>query len=231
MTGTLYQEIREDIKQKIINGQYPIDAKLPSEPQLQVKYGVSRVTVRNAVDRLVQEGYVTRIQGKGTFVNTGKKVKRLLRHSAIESFSEIAKQNGLHAAAQVVSVGKEKVLAKIRPYLSSPALGVKRVRYVNNTALILENNFFPLPRFADLTKYDLTKSLYQIFYSKYAVHQLISRKSTVSMVQADKEKADLLNCSPGFPLFLLDAVITDSDGKVVQAAEEFILSNMYQFEI
>lgn len=231
MVKVLYQGVKDNIKQKIINNEYLTGAKLPSEPLLQDSYEVSRVTIRKAIDQLVQEGYVTRIQGKGTFVNETKKVKRLMRHSAVESFSTIAEQNGLSATTKVVAVKKTDVPAKMQRNFVGPALNVQRLRYVSSTPLIIENNFFPLPRFAHLTNYDLTKSLYQCFYSEYDIKKIISKKATVSMIQADNEKASQLNCSFGFPLFLLDTVITDEEGSVIQAAEEFILSSMYQFEL
>lgn len=231
MVEVLYQGVKDNIKQRILNSEYPAGAKLPSEPLLQDKYEVSRVTIRKAIDQLVQEGYVTRLQGKGTFVNETKKVRRLIRHSAVESFSTIAEQNGLSATTKVVSVKKAVVPVKMQENFLRPALNVQRIRYVSNTPLIVENNFFPLPRFANLTNYDLTKSLYQCFYSEYDIKKIISKKTTVSMIQADSERASQLNCSFGFPLFLLDTIITDERGAVIQAAEEFILSNMYQFEL
>lgn len=64
----LYWQIKEDIKEKIKNGEYKIDELIPSETELVKKYDVSRITIVKAINELVSEGYLYRIQGKGTFV-------------------------------------------------------------------------------------------------------------------------------------------------------------------
>ena len=71
----LYQQIKEDIKAAIQSGKYKPKEKIPPEPALSEEYSVSRITVRRAVEELCSEGYMTKMQGRGTFVYT-KRIKR-----------------------------------------------------------------------------------------------------------------------------------------------------------
>lgn len=70
-----YYEIKADIRQKINDGHYKPKEALPSEPCLQKIYGVSRITVRKALDDLYTDGLIYKIQGKGTFVEDSRKQK------------------------------------------------------------------------------------------------------------------------------------------------------------
>jgi GntR family transcriptional regulator len=64
----VYWQIKEDLYSQIISGQLKPNERIPSEPKLAKKYNVSRLTARNAVTALVNDGYLSRVQGQGTFV-------------------------------------------------------------------------------------------------------------------------------------------------------------------
>ena len=73
----LYQQVANDLREAIVNDVYHVGARIPTEPELSHLYGVSRITVRKAIEILVDEGLLAKRQGKGTFVqefaNLGKK--------------------------------------------------------------------------------------------------------------------------------------------------------------
>ena len=89
-----YLSIYEDLKEEIINGTYPIGGLFPAEPELQTLFGVSRITVRHAVQLLVDEGYLQRIHGVGTVVVSQKESLQLQN---LLSFSEEYKGAGVHS--------------------------------------------------------------------------------------------------------------------------------------
>ena len=66
----LYQQVKEDIKAAIEQGKYKPKEKIPTEPELSAEYSVSRITVRRAVEELCSEGYLVKMQGRGTFVSS-----------------------------------------------------------------------------------------------------------------------------------------------------------------
>lgn len=96
----VHLEINEYIMQKINSGEWPIDYMIPTEIQFCEQFGVSRPTVRIAIMKLVQEGYLRRIKGKGTFVTT----PRVLEQSTvfIESFFREMRQRGVEISTEVL---------------------------------------------------------------------------------------------------------------------------------
>ena len=73
----LYHRIENDLKNKIFSGQYKTGDMLPSERELIEIYKVSRLTAREAVSRLANQGLVEKVQGKGTYVSTPRRERRM----------------------------------------------------------------------------------------------------------------------------------------------------------
>ena len=97
----IYIQIKNDIKEKILSGQLKIGDKIASEIELMELYSVSRVTLRNAISELSNEGLLIKKQGKGTFVNKNK-LKNKLEH--LKSFSETCKLHGLIPSSKTLEV-------------------------------------------------------------------------------------------------------------------------------
>lgn len=232
--ATKYSRVMNSIRSKIISGEYPIGSKLPSEVKMQEEYGVSRVTIRLAVDGLVKDGLVERVQGTGSYVRKPKKLSRLVRENSVESFSEVAKENGFNSHTKVISVDKipsTDFLKKVLHTESDEVLHTERLRYLEDDPIFLENNYYPLPRFLDLPSYDLSGSLYTIFKDNFGINSLESDNTILSVKTANVEFAKLLNRSVGFPLFYMKTQIFDDKDQVVQYGEQLIVSDRYQFKI
>ncbi|MDE3281463.1 GntR family transcriptional regulator [Lacticaseibacillus parahuelsenbergensis] len=231
---TKYELIMNSIRAKILSGVYPLDSKLPSEVKLQEEYGASRVTVRQAVDGLVRDGLVERVQGKGSYVRKPQRVSRLVRESTVESFSKVAKQSGFVPHTKVLKVERVQTTEKLSRLLTTTSKNVLhtvRLRYLDDDPIFIESNYYPLPRFASLPDYDLNGSLYAIFKDHFGIRAMSSDNTTLSIKTADVEAADLLNRSVGFPLFYLETQIFDDHDQVVQYGEQLIASDRYQFKI
>lgn len=80
-SAPLYQQVLDLLKSDIEQGTYPVDSQIPTELELSKMYGVGRVTVRRAIEELVGEGYLTKRQGRGTFVTATKKFARCIRRT------------------------------------------------------------------------------------------------------------------------------------------------------
>lgn len=222
----------EKIRQKIITGEYPVNSKLPNEFELSDQFAVSRVTLRKAIKGLAEDGLVEKIQGVGTFVRKPQKVKRIISSPAAESFSQIAKKEGFKASVKVIKVKEVETPIKLRKILETKhSLFVERVHYVNDEPIMLECNYFPLPRFVGLAKEDLSQSLYQILQDKYQIAKLNSRDLIISVALASLSEAKLLKKSIGFPLLLLQVCVEDEHNNVVHAGEQYIISDRYEFHV
>lgn len=231
---TKYERVMNAIRERMISGEYPVGSQLPSEPRLQKLFGVSRVTVRLAVDGLVKDGLVERIQGKGSFVQRPHRVSRLVRESTVESFSQVAKASGFTPHTQTLKVEEIVATPELRAKFDGSTdklLHTVRLRFLDKDPIFLESNYYPLPRFATLADYDLNGSLYEIFRDHFEITRLDSTDTTLGVVTAGVEEAKLLHRSVGFPLFSMKTVIFDQNKNNVQYGEQLIVSDRYQFKI
>ena len=142
----LYQQVIDIIKNEINSGAYKAGARIPNEFELAESYKVGRVTVRRAIEELVQQGYLTKRQGKGTFVNAPKLKRKIRQKDDVQSFSDACRVNGMEAGARVIS-------RKILPADSTEAqffgvpvgtdlICVERVRTADGVPVMLENNIY-----------------------------------------------------------------------------------------
>src|SRR5690625_1960486 len=99
----MYIQISQEYKNKIINNYYEINQQIPTEDEIAKKFGVSRMTARNAVTRLVMEGLVYRVHGKGAFV-VQKKIERSL--NKITGFHEDMVREGLNPVSKIIKFEK-----------------------------------------------------------------------------------------------------------------------------
>ena len=98
----LYQQIKEDIKAAIERGKYKPNEKIPAEPELSAEYSVSRITVRRAVEELCNEGYLVKMQGRGTFVRTPRIHRKMTGGDKLESFSKTCRESGRVPGARLL---------------------------------------------------------------------------------------------------------------------------------
>jgi len=231
-TGSLYSQVMEKIRQKIITGEYPTNSKLPNEFELSKQFKVSRVTLRKAIAGLAEDGLIEKIHGVGTFVRKPQKVKRIISSASAESFSQIATNEGFKASAKVVRVKKVETPEDLKATLKTKtALYIERVHSVDSEPIMLECNYFPLPRFTGLEKADLSKSLYQLLQKEYQIKKLKSRDMVISVALASLSEARLLKKSVGFPLLSLQVSVEDENSDIVHAGKQYIISDRYEFHV
>ncbi|GKU83994.1 GntR family transcriptional regulator [Niallia sp. NCCP-28] len=111
--GPLYLQIKEILKDRILHGVYAINTNIPSEPQLETEFNVSKITIRNAIKELVQEGYLEKKSGKGTKVISNVSNARL---SKGKRFTEILVEEGHHITKKVVNIKKLPLSAETPLY-------------------------------------------------------------------------------------------------------------------
>ena len=100
MTKPLYQQVEEEIWKRIKSGEYPLDSQLPPEMELAQQLGVSRPTVRQALDSLTRHGYLHRVKGKGSFVTEPKVLHDTCRF--LMSYQTESNYKGVSLHTQVI---------------------------------------------------------------------------------------------------------------------------------
>lgn len=142
---------------------------IPSERELMATYDVSRDTVRKAINGLVADGLLQRIQGKGTFVAR----PRVESHLHLASFSEDMRRRGLTPSTRLMRVDEERPPADVVRSLRLGARGmawrIDRVRLADGQPMAIEQGWYPCSLLPDLDTADLTGSLYTLFAHQYGL--------------------------------------------------------------
>ncbi|MBW8349842.1 transcriptional regulator PhoB [Bacillus sp. IITD106] len=212
----LYMQIRQMLKSSIQNGMYKPGEQIPTEAKLCEMYNVSRITIRKAIEELVEEGILTRIPRRGTFVTTKKFQNELL---SVSGFSEYSHQLGMIPNSRIlkseVIPASEDVAGHLAIEVESPVLELERLMYVNDRPLFYDVAHYSLIRFPDLEK-KITgnESTYKILSEVYQT-EIVSNEKMIDVIHATKEYANLFGCDIGANLFRIIKVAFDVSDKPV----------------
>lgn len=198
-----YAAIIAQIERAIANGELAPGDRLPAERALAEQHGVSRMTVRQALQTLESRGVLTRAIGRngGSFVAAPKLERDLGTFSGL---SEQLARQGVAAGARVLS-------ARETPH----GVEIVRVRLADGEPFALERSTFPL-RFAWLLEQDLTGSLYELLGEDAPVRAV----ERIEPIVADADDAGALGLRVGAPLLLVDRVAYGEVGDVVETARD-----------
>ncbi|SFU74756.1 GntR family transcriptional regulator [Pseudoduganella namucuonensis] len=149
----LYAQIKEALRAKIVDGTYAPHQRLPSESEMMAAFGVSRITVRQAIRDLQNEGLLFSVHGKGTFVALPK-VSQELTH--LQGFNEAMHQLGHETFSDVYGLtavkGDALVCAKLDLKTGAPVTEIRRVRYLNREPVSVDVSYLPHEIGARLSK-------------------------------------------------------------------------------
>ena len=213
----LHIQIEESILQKLESGEWAPGRLIPSENELSHIYGVSRTTVRNVITKLVQEGLLFRIPGKGTYVAEPKIVAHSLTYAGIR---EQLEQMGYEVSTRLISMGLETVDQKIMehfPGLDDPHFYVvRRLRMLKGEPLSIHISYLPHAYCPGIDQYDLSgEQLCTVLSRVYGLNRA-KAVETLESVAASSTEASLLNIFPGQPLLLLQDLILDASGRTFE---------------
>ncbi len=177
------------------------DAAIPSERVLMSTYGVSRSTVRKAIDTLVADGLLHRVHGKGTFVARPRLESRL--HLA--SFSQDMRRRGLTPSTVLLGIEPDRPPAEVAAALQleagALAWRLDRVRLADSQPIALENGWYPQATLPGLDRQDLGGSLYEVLRSVYGLG-IDSAEQTLWGESADAATARRLDAPLHTPLLV-----------------------------
>ena len=202
-----HAEISTQIEQAIANGRLAPGDRLPPERALAEEHGVSRMTVRQALQTLEARGLLRRAIGRngGSFV-AQPKVQRDL--GTFSGLSEQLARQGIVAGARVVSAVE-----------SDAAIEIVRVRLADGEPFALERSSFPADRFRGLLDLDLSGSLYDLLDEHFDAAP-VRAVERIEPVLADSDEAAALGLWVGAPLMLVDRVAYDDEGLAVETARD-----------
>jgi GntR family transcriptional regulator len=228
----LYFQLREMVRHEIITGRLSPGDQLPTEKELEERYGVSRVTVRMALRDLMVDGLLVRQRGKGTFVAPPKIDKAL--KSAL-GFTTDMQSRGLEPGARVLESCQMPASIEAAEGLGllpgAPVIHLQRLRLAGGEPLALQWSYMPATRFPGLLAFDLNgQSLYAYLQTQYGATIMAGRK-TVEGVVADRHQAQLLQIPEGAPLLRLSGTNLDQSGEKVEYGVTLYRADKYKFYV
>jgi len=227
----LYSQIKAIIQSQIDDEELKAGDRAPSERDLAKRYGVSRMTARQALQALEQEGLIRRVQGVGSFV-AQTKITESLPH--LIGFSEDMRRRGLMPITQVLSIREElptRLLAKeLQLNLGQTVTHIHRLRSASGERMALETASIPSQRCPGIAEEDLTGSLYDLLERKYGI--VLSRASQViEGIHAGPAEAELLAIPVGSVLLRLRRSSLDAEGTPVEHVVALYRADRWVFQV
>ncbi|GGM70196.1 GntR family transcriptional regulator [Longimycelium tulufanense] len=220
-----HAQLRE-ILRRLAETELPPGSPIPSERELAARYGVSRLTVREAVGQLVADGLLARVRGKGTFTARARVEAQLY----LESFTEDMRQRGMRPGTVVVEraerIPPPETAAALGLGPGEPAYWLVRVRTANGTPLAVERGWYHPGRLPELLEHDLSASLYALLADEYGARPDHGWQ-TVRADPADRATARLLGVRPGSPLLAFRRV-SSAHGAPLEDMTSWYRGDLYQ---
>jgi GntR family transcriptional regulator len=210
-----HYQLREILRQEIVTGRWPVNEKIASERDLCAHFGVSRPTVREAIDALVEEGLLRREKGRGTFVAEPKIEEGMLQTPF--GFSDSMRAQGVTFTTVVLGITTQPapplVAHELRLPDGAPVVVLNRMRRILDVPILTVLSYLPASLFPGLEHEDFTRvSLYETLRSKYGMTMARARRY-MEAVPASKQEAELLAVRVGAPLMLI-ASTTYTEGGI-----------------
>ncbi|WP_066370847.1 GntR family transcriptional regulator [Neobacillus fumarioli] len=227
----IYYQLGEQIKALIEKGELKPGDALPPEREFAEKYQISRMTVRQAFTKLVNEGYLYRMQGKGTFV-AERKIEQLLQ--GVTSFSEDMKARGLEPSSELIRFEMHPSAAPIAEQLSidesDPVYEIERIRLADGVPMALETSYLPVKLVKGLTEQIVNQSIYS--YIEEELHLKIdSATQVIESSIASQKDANLLKINIGAPVMLIQQNSYLKDGTPVELVKSVYRADRYKFMV
>ena len=206
----LHAQISEYIMTKIQSGEWPVGHMLPTELELCEQFGISRSSVRTAMMSLVNDGYLKRVKGKGTFVTKPKLARKTTLQSFTDMCTEMGRKSGAKMTQNCIVKASERVATALKIPVESDVVYIERIRFADDEPVQIERSYFT-------TKYqfllDATfddNSLFDFLRAQKGVWVTSSEK-TVEICRATTQEAQQLEVKKGTPLLFVRSVAYDNE--------------------
>lgn len=227
-----YQQLAELLRHEISRQQAAgVVFQLPSEHELAERHGLSRATVRHALDELEREGWIYRQKGVGSFAPV-RRIEQELTH--LVSTTEDMASRGWSLSTQVLSLACIAAPLHVAQALElageAPVFEARRLRLVDDTPISLQTGFLPATLCPDLQPDDLAGSLYRLLESRYGL-RLWTARETLRARGASEHEAQLLGIPEGGPVMVAERITYAADSRPVEYLEAVWRGDRYDFKV
>jgi GntR family transcriptional regulator len=204
-SSTLYTKVEETIAAEIADGEYCPGDQLPTEDELLQRFEVSRITVRRAIQNLVQRGLLEIRRGRGTFVSEPRIEAELTK---LSGFVEDMNAAGRKASARVLSQGVVPATARVAERLQlargTRVMRIERVRLADGVPVSFDETYLPVDLGKKIVRRDLRMHpIFTLLEEEYGV-PLLEADYELEAVAASKVVAEALQVTAGTPIFQIE---------------------------
>ncbi|MGE8204552.1 GntR family transcriptional regulator [Heyndrickxia sp. NPDC080065] len=225
----MYYQIQEHIRENIKQKKWLMGEAIPSERILTEQFGVSRMTIRQAVQGLVDEGILMRKRGSGTYVSN-EKVQQPLKE--ITSFTKLMEQRGMKASSNITvfSIRKpnEVEAEQLEINMSEDVYHIERIRLGDQIPIAIETSIVPCKLAEGLTNEDIQNSLYEFIEVKKG-QALGEAKQSIEAIGASKRVAELLDLDIDSPILQIERVAILKTGSPFEYVRSQYAGSRFKF--
>lgn len=228
----LYTQIKEILRNRILDGTYQAHQQMPSESELTRSFDVSRITVRQALGDLQKEGLIFKIHGKGTYVSQPKAFQNL---GKLQGFGEAMASMGYETFSQVVSfkiVPADKTVArKLGLDENERVSEIRRVRYLNRAPISLDVSYLPRTIGERLIKEDLAhRDIFLILENDYG-YSLGQAEVQIEAMLADESLGRLIHLQEGSPVLRIERLTFTTDNQPLDFEYLYYRGDAFQYRL
>jgi len=210
----LYVQMYSIIREKIENREWPMGSQIPTEDELCKTYDVSKATIRMALADLVRNGYLKKLQGKGTFV------KHSLPDLGITMKTKLTEDmfgEGVNARKEILVKGFKAVPEDVKAYLKTEGniyyILCKRV--VNNEPAYLEESFIPQVTVPHIEEVEVCQTSFYEMVQQQATRKIFKVIQMIEITELNGDAASILKAGVGSPVLLLHRLLVDAEGNPI----------------
>lgn len=209
----LYQQLGEILRSRIEAGEWEPNTKIPSEHELNREYGLSRMTVRQVLTSLVNEGLLFRVQGKGTYVAPGKISTKSPAYTGMRQQLEDA---GYKTSTELIDASVEKADKHVASHLNigvgDEVVSITRLRRVEDEPVSLHISHVPLALAPSLLEEDSESEQLCVILDREFDLVMGRVEETLESTRASRWEGEKLSINPGEPLLLLRQQVSTPTG-------------------
>ena len=228
----LYSQIFALLKTKIETGDFAFNSKLPAEETLAGQLGVSRITVKRAMNELAAAGYVTRFRGRGTIVSHSSHIPPVRGNyqTPMEHLRQLGLQTEIELKSIDVRMACEDVAKELFIPLDTQVQVVERVRHLEGAAFSYIVNHTPLYVASKLKESDIAWRPFTVLLAE-AGHEVVTAEQTIIAETARGKMAQALMLAEGAAVLTIRRVLRDRTGKAVQFTISNYRADRYQYHM
>ena len=225
----IYEWLSEQIKNKAF---LPGD-KIPNENELAAMFNVHRMTVRQAINKLVGDHMLIRKRSQGTFLLSEKKPVLVRSLESISTYHDDIVDAGLHPLYKTAESGiipaSEEIAAALNLCVGDDVVYLHRIMLASGVPLVSEKSYLPADLFPGILEYNVNIVLYRILQEEYGMRLMHSRQEIGATLPSDSEKR-ALKISDTCPCLSVESVVFNDKGRAVEFSRALHRGDKYRFK-